>query len=102
MLPCIASVIWASFGRGVFASSAVAAITWPDWQYPHWGTWILSHAACTALATRPSIPSIVVTFFPATAEIGVTHESVGTPSTWTMHEPQRAAPQPNLVPVMPR
>jgi len=36
---------------------------------------------------------------PATADSGVTHERVGWPSTCTVHAPQAATPQPNLVPV---
>src|SRR5580658_7816861 len=47
-------------------------------------------------------PSTVVTFRPATAEIGVTQERCGWPSMWTVQAPHSDMPQPNLVPVMPR
>ena len=47
------------------------------------------------------MPSMVVIFFPATADTGVTHERMGAPSTWTVQAPQSAMPQPNLVPVRP-
>ena len=42
---------------------------------------------------------MVVTRRPSTAVTGVTHERTGEPSTCTVHAPQRAMPQPNLVPV---
>ena len=45
---------------------------------------------------------MVVTFLSPTAEIGVTHDLVATPSIWTLQAPHWAIPQPNLVPVMPR
>src|ERR1700741_5464988 len=61
-----------------------------------------SHDACTASATRPVRPSIVVMLLPSTAEMGVTHERVGAPFTCTVHAPHSAAPQPNLVPVIAR
>lgn len=42
---------------------------------------------------------MVVTFLPETCETGIEHERTGDPSTWTVHAPQRPAPQPNFVPV---
>src|SRR5215470_771242 len=42
---------------------------------------------------------MVVTLFPATLEIGVPQERVGTPLICTVHAPQSCRPQPNLVPV---
>src|ERR1700754_4038196 len=42
---------------------------------------------------------MVVTFFPATAEMGVTQERVGCPSMCTVQAPHSAIPQPDLVPV---
>ena len=45
-------------------------------------------------------PSIVVTSAPATAEIGTAGTSAtATPSTWTVHAPHCAMPQPNFVPL---
>src|SRR5262245_45203048 len=46
-------------------------------------------------------PSIVTTVLPATAETGVVHERTAWPLTCTVHAPQTAMPQPNLVPVRP-
>src|SRR5215470_19834142 len=43
---------------------------------------------------------MLVTFLPATLEIGVMHERVASPLIWTVQAPQRAMPQPNLVPVL--
>src|SRR5258708_17220703 len=39
-------------------------------------------------------PWCVVTFFPATAESGITHERIGSPSRCTVHAPHCASPQP--------
>src|SRR2546428_10368710 len=44
---------------------------------------------------------MVVTSFPATRLIGCTHERTAWPFTCTVHAPQSAIPQPNLVPVRP-
>src|SRR5207245_1415537 len=43
--------------------------------------------------------SIVVISCPSASRNGNEHERTGSPSTWTVHAPQRAIPQPNLVPV---
>src|ERR1700674_3297457 len=45
------------------------------------------------------IPSIVMTFLPAAEDIGVEQDRTGLPSRCTVHAPQSAMPQPNLVPV---
>src|SRR3989442_13463618 len=45
---------------------------------------------------------MVVIFLPTTSETGVLQERIGLPSTWTVHAPHCAMPQPNFVPVMPR
>src|SRR5438552_19003164 len=75
---------------------------WPLWQYPHCGTFKLRHAASTRMPIGVApIASMVVTFLPWAAEIGVTHERIGAPSRCTVHAPHRAMPQPNLVPVSP-
>ena len=42
---------------------------------------------------------MVVTFLPDTCETGVTQERVAAPATWTVHAPQRPAPQPYFVPL---
>ena len=63
MLPVIASSISRSLGLGVVASNPAACMIWPLWQYPHWGTARLRHAATTR---RPIVvapmPSMVVIF----------------------------------------
>ena len=41
---------------------------------------------------------MVVTSLPTTAEMGITQDRVGWPSTKTVHAPHIAMPQPNLVP----
>src|SRR5690349_15550079 len=43
---------------------------------------------------------MVVIVKPAAAEIGVTQERIASPFRCTVQAPHRAAPQPNLVPVM--
>ncbi len=45
---------------------------------------------------------MVVTRLPSTRERGETQERMAWPSRWTVHAPQRAMPQPNFVPVIPR
>ena len=45
---------------------------------------------------------MVTICFPAAAEAGVLQERIGMPSRCTVQEPHRPAPQPNLVPIMPR
>src|SRR6266850_3773710 len=100
MLPAIVSSICWSLGLGVVARSPAACMIWPLWQYPHWGTARLRHAATTRWPTGVApMPSMVVIFLPSAAEIGVTHERVGRPSRCTVHAPHSAMPQPNFVPV---
>src|SRR5690349_613868 len=43
---------------------------------------------------------MVVTFFPATAEMAVWQERAASPLMCTVQAPQRPAPQPNFVPVL--
>lgn len=43
---------------------------------------------------------MVVIFFPAMLETGVTHERAAAPSICTVHAPHSAMPHPNFVPVM--
>src|SRR2546427_5911874 len=81
MLPDIAWSISVSVGEGFFASNAVAAMIWPDWQYPHCTTSRSSHACWTFLPTDVApMPSMVVTAWPAAALTGVTHDRRGMPS----------------------
>src|SRR5260370_33765666 len=44
---------------------------------------------------------MVVTLRAATVDSGVTQERIALPSRWTVHAPQSAIPQPNLVPGRP-
>src|SRR5205809_5738258 len=92
----------ASLGWGRAASSAAAAMIWPGWQYPHCTTSSSIQARCTASRPWAERPSIVLTACPWTLAAGVTHERTAWPSTWTVHAPHCAIPQPNLVPVRPR
>src|SRR2546425_7222877 len=84
----IAVSMSASEGCGFFASSAAAAMIWPDWQYPHCGTSSAIQARCTACARFLERPSIVVTRLPATAATGSTQVRVATPSRWTVQAPR--------------
>ena len=54
MLPAIASSMSASVGFGLAASSALADMIWPDWQYPHCGTSSASQARWMLLPRRRS------------------------------------------------
>src|SRR6266478_2146363 len=100
MLPLMAVSISASVGLGFFASSATADIICPDWQYPHCGTSSSIQALCTAWLPSAERPSMVVTFFPDTLEIGVIHERVASPLMCTVQAPHSAMPHPNFVPVL--
>src|SRR3989442_66173 len=102
MLPDMAASMSASVGFGFLASNAAAVISWPDWQYPHWGTCSAIHATCSAWLAFGDRPSIVVTFLPTAAETCVTQERVGFPSRCTVQAPHCDRPQPNFVPVRPR
>ena len=70
----------ASVGEAFWASSAAADMICPDWQNPHCGTSSSTHARCTGCVPWGESPSIVVTFLPAAAEIGVTQDRIGVPS----------------------
>src|SRR6202021_166879 len=71
----IAASMSASVGSRLFARSAVALINWPDWQYPHWGTFSAIHACWSALSTPFSArPSTVVILLPTTLPTATTHE----------------------------
>src|SRR5208337_4543643 len=74
---------------------------WPDWQYPHCGTWRSIQAFCNGCCPSGSSPSIVVTSAPATKLTGVMQERVGRPPTCTVQAPHMPMPQPNFVPVRP-
>src|SRR6185369_9688050 len=101
MLPAIALSMSESLGLGLLASSALADMIWPDWQYPHCGTSSASHARWIFLpAGVVPIASMVVMRLPVAAETGVTQERVGCPLIWIVHAPHSPMPQPNLVPVM--
>src|SRR2546428_9942687 len=99
MLPRIASSMSASVGLDFFASRAAADMICPDWQYPHCGTSTSTHAFWIGWLLSADKPSIVVTVFPATLEIGRVQERVAWPLIWTVQAPHKAIPQPNLVPV---
>src|SRR5215470_15121645 len=81
MFPAIALSISTSLGLVLAASSALADMIWPDWQYPHCDTSSASQAAWTFLPAGVfPMASIVVIRLPAAAETGVMHDRVGCPS----------------------
>src|SRR6266540_2107757 len=98
----ISAAMSASVGCGVRRSNAAAAMSCPDWQYPHCGTSSATHAFCTRCVDVALSPSIVVTGRVPTAETGSTHERTASPPRWTVQAPHCAIPHPNLVPVIPR
>src|SRR6266576_276803 len=83
----IAWSISASVGRGFLASSAAAASTCPDWQNPHCGTSSVIQARCTGWLPSRESPSIVVIERRLTADTGVVHVRVASPSSRTVQEP---------------
>src|SRR5258707_9010306 len=72
---------------------------WPDWQKPHCGTCLATHAFCNGCDESSDNPSIVVTDLPPISDTCVWHENARLPSMCTMQAPHRPVPQPNLVPV---
>src|SRR6266481_1976230 len=54
MLPFMARSMSRSLGFLISLRSAIALITWPDWQYPHCGTSWAIQAFCTAPASPES------------------------------------------------
>src|SRR5262245_40814072 len=96
----MAASMSALLGFFFVASSAAAAMTWPDWQYPHCGTSSAIQAAWTALPTLLApMPSMVVIFLPAAALAGRRQQRVVAPPRCTVQAPHSAMPQPYLVPV---
>src|SRR5512137_1059284 len=91
----------ASVGRGFFESSAAAAMSCPDWQYPHWGTSPAIQAFWSGWSPFADSPSMVVIRCPAASLTGSWQDRTGSPSSSTVHAPHCDRPQPNLVPVSP-
>src|SRR3979409_1357548 len=101
MLPFMCCTIWSRLGLLFLASSAAACLICPEWQEPHCGTCLATHAFCSGCSPLGESPSMVVIFLPAAAETGVEHERTGLPLMCTVQAPHCAMPQPNLVPVSP-
>ncbi len=59
----------------------------PGVQKPHWLPPVAQSAPAHASRMAGSRPSIVVTDRPATRRAGVTHETLGAPSTSTVQQP---------------
>src|SRR5512137_2572233 len=89
----------ASVGRGFFESSAAAAMSCPDWQYPHWGTSPAIQAFWSGWSPVADSPSMVVIRCPVASLTGSWQDRTGSPSRSTVHAPHCDRPQPNLVPV---
>ena len=81
---------------------AVADITWPGVQYPHWNASCSRKARCTG-CNSPSAanPSIVVTSASATVTASVMQASTRRPATCTVQAPHSPRSQPIFVPVSP-
>src|SRR2546426_574364 len=90
-----------SVGFGVLSSSAAAASTCPDWQYPHCGTSNSFHASCTGCVPSADSPSIVVMGVPTARPTGSEHDRTASPLTSTVQAPHWPIPQPYFVPVNP-
>jgi hypothetical protein len=83
--PAIACRICSPLGSGSVATSAVADTICPGVQKPHCNASARTNAATIGCSRSPSM---VVISRPSTACASVMHESVGTPSTCTVHAPQ--------------
>jgi len=98
-LPDIACRISSCDGLGFAPTSAAADTTCPGVQNPHWTASERTNEAINGWSRRPSI---VVTSRSPTVCTSVMHESVGTPSSWTVQAPQCPSPHAIFVPVSPR
>src|SRR5262249_6196282 len=86
-------------GVGFAATRAAADTIWPGVQKPHCTASVRTNACMSGWSLRPSM---VVTSRPSTVCTSVMQESVGTPSSITVHAPQWPSPQATFVPVSPR
>src|SRR5213078_601585 len=86
-------------GAGFAATKAAADTIWPGVQKPHCTASVRTNACTSGWSRRPSI---VVTSRPSTVCTSLMHDSVGTPSSITVHAPQWPSPQTTFVPVRPR
>ena len=83
-------------GAGVASTSATALTIWPGVQKPHCSASARTNESTIGWSRSPSI---VVTSRAVDRWTSVMHESVGTPSTSTVHAPQWPSPQAIFVPV---
>src|SRR5919198_3714467 len=97
MLPAIRWRISSTDGSGFAATSAAAETTCPGVQKPHCTASAFTKAATSGWSRNPSM---VVTS-PCTVCASVMHDSVGTPSTCTVHAPQWPSLHAPFVPVSP-
>ena len=102
MLPLIHARISSAEPVCPSAMRAVADITWPGVQYPHWNASCSRKARCTG-CNSPSAanPSIVVTSASATVTASVMQASTRRPATCTVQAPHSPRSQPIFVPVSP-
>ena len=77
-------------GSGVRLISALACMTMPGMQKPHWMPPLATKARAKACWRNSSSPSVVVTTPPATFFMGVTQESTALPLRSTVQAPQAA------------
>src|SRR5215207_5035477 len=100
MLPPSRSFISSIPMPGLMRSAAVAAITMPGMQYPHWLAPALWKARCTTDSSPPSVRLSTVSIRrPCALPTGRRQDLTRTPSTNTEQVPHSPAPQPSLVPV---
>src|SRR5581483_2369727 len=88
--------ISSSVGAGFDSTSDTALTICPGVQKPHCNASARTNESTIGWSRRPSI---VVIFEPSTACASVMHDSVGTPSTSTVHAPQWPSPHATFVPV---
>ena len=92
-----------SVGSGLASTSALAAITMPGVQKPHWMAPFAMNAFCSGcIAPSDASPSMVVTSWPSAATASTRHDLTASPSRSTVQVPQSPKSQPLLVPVSPR
>ncbi len=91
-----------SLGLGVARSRAVAEMSIPGVQKPHWTPPCSRNAACSGLSSPPAAsPSIVVTSRPSAWSARYEQAFTGLPSSSIMQAPHSESSQPSFDPVRP-
>src|SRR3954451_16341996 len=101
MLPCSATLTSCSVGRGFCSSSAVALISIPGVQYPHWRPWWSRNDCCNGVSSPSPLarPSTVVIDAPSAWTASMQQLLIASLPSCTVQAPQLPVSQPMCGPV---